>query len=106
MERYIQKKVEESELEGADAEKYKEEVKEGLKLKYMGGTLGQNILLISDEQFDDLCDRMSIDELHKYIDIVVECEKSGKRFKKKSHYQAILDMVNKDRKVKTDAKKV
>ena len=106
VERYIQKKVEESELEGADAEKYKEEVKEGLKLKYMGGTLGQNILLISDEQFDDLCDRMSIDELHKYIDIVVECEKSGKRFKKKSHYQAILDMVNKDRKVKTDAKKV
>ena len=77
-----------------------EEDKERAKLTYMGGTLGQNILLISDEQFDDLCDRMSLDELHKYIDIVVECEKNGKRYKNKSHYQAILDMVAKDRKIK------
>jgi predicted phage replisome organizer len=76
------------------------EDRESAKLTYMGGTLGQNILLISDEQFDDLCDRMSLDELHKYIDIVVECEKNGKRFKKKSHYQAILDMVEKDRRIK------
>ena len=77
-----------------------EEDRESAKLTYMGGTLGQNILLISDEQFDDLCDRMSLDELHKYIGIVVECEKNGKRFKKKSHYQAILDMVAKDRRIK------
>ena len=77
-----------------------EEDKERLKLRYMGGTLGQNLLFISDEQFDDLCDRLSFEELHKYIDIVVECEKNGKSYKKKSHYQAILDMVNKDRKVK------
>lgn len=97
---YIQKKVEESELEGADAEKYKKELKEGLKLKYMGGTLGQGVLFISDEQLDDLFSRLSFEEVNKYIDIVVECEKNGKRFKKKSHYQAILDMVAKDRKIK------
>jgi predicted phage replisome organizer len=77
-----------------------EEDKERAKLTYMGGTLGQNILLISEEQFDDLCDRMSYDELNKYIGIVVECEKNGQHFKKKTHYQAILDMVAKDRKVK------
>ena len=96
---YTDKKVSESGLEGDDAEAYREEIKEGLKLKYMGGTLGQGLLLISDEQFEDLLERLSLEELHKYIDIVVECEKNGKRFKKKSHYQAILDMVAKDRKV-------
>jgi hypothetical protein len=77
-----------------------EEDKERAKLNYMGGTLGQNILLISEEQFDDLCDRMSYDELNKYIGIVVDCEKNGQHFKKKTHYQAILDMVAKDRKEK------
>jgi predicted phage replisome organizer len=72
---------------------------EALQLKYLGGTLGQGILLISDEQFSDLCDKPSLDELHKYMGIIVECEKNGKRYKKKSHYQAILDMAAKDRKV-------
>ena len=96
---YTEKKVSESGLEGDEAEAYREEVKEGLKLKYMGGTLGQGLLLISDEQFDDLCDRLSLEELHKYIGIIVECEKNGKSYKKKSHYQAILDMVEKDRRV-------
>ena len=32
--------------------------------------------------------------------IVAECEKNGQNFKKKTHYQAILDMVAKDRRVK------
>ena len=96
---YTDKKVSESGFEGEEAEAYREEVKEGLKLKYMGGTLGQGLLLISDEQFDDLCDRLSLEELHKYIGIIVECEKNGKSYKKKSHYQAILDMVEKDLRV-------
>ena len=77
-----------------------EEDKERIMLRYMGGALGQDILLVSDEQFEDLCERLSYEELNKYIDIVVECEKNGKKFKKKSHYQAILDMVEKDRKIK------
>lgn len=76
------------------------EDREGAKLKYLGGTLGQGVVLLSDEQFDDLCDRLSYEELNKYISIVAECEKSGQCFKKKTHYQAILDMVAKDRKVK------
>ena len=75
-------------------------MREEAKLKLLGGSLGQNVVLLSDEQFDDLCDNLSLDELNKYIGIVAECELSGKKFKKKSHYQAILDMVAKDRKVK------
>ena len=75
------------------------EDRERIKLKYMGGTLGQNIVFLSDEQFSDLCDKLSIDEMEKYFGIIVDCETKGKRYKKKSHYQAILDMAHKDRKL-------
>jgi predicted phage replisome organizer len=73
--------------------------REEAKLKFMGGKLGQGVVLLSNEQFDDLCDKLSIDEIDKYISIVAECELKGKSYKKKSHYQAILDMVAKDRRV-------
>ena len=55
--------------------------------------------MLSEEQFNDLCDKLSFDELNKYIGIVRDMEKAGKKYKKKSHYQAIIDMVNHDRKV-------
>lgn len=96
---HVEKKVLESELEGADADAYRRELQEGLKLKYLGGSLGQGVVFMSDEQFGDLCQQLSIDELDKYCSIIVECEKSGKKYKKKSHYQAILDMVAKDRRI-------
>jgi predicted phage replisome organizer len=96
---YINRKVEESELVGADAESYKRELQERLKLKYMGGSLGEGIVLMSDEQFSDLCSKLSIDEIDKYMGIIKECERNGKRYKKKSHYQAILDMAAKDRRL-------
>jgi predicted phage replisome organizer len=100
VENYVERKISEAGFVGKDAELYREELKEGLKLKYLGGTLGQGIILMSDEQFADLCDKLSLDEIEKYFGIVVECERSGKRYKKKSHYQAILDMAMKDRRVK------
>ena len=98
-EAFIQKRLEAEGLKGSDAEVYREELRDRLKLKYIGGTLGQGVVLMSDEQFSDLCDRLTLDELDKYFSIVVECENSGKHFKKKSHYQAILDMAAKDRRV-------
>ena len=74
--------------------------KEEAKREYLGGTLGEGIVFISEEQFDDLCEKLSLDELHHYFQIVKDCELNGKKFTKKTHYQAILDMVAKDRKVK------
>ena len=68
------------------------------KLEYIKGTLGEGYLLMSEVQFNDLCDKLSFDELHKYCSVIVECEKNGKHYKKKSHYQAILDMAMRDRK--------
>ena len=79
---------------------YEEEVRESLRRKYWGGEIGQNVVLMSNAQFSDLCDRLSIDELDKYMAIVAECELSGKKYKKKTHYQAILDMAAKDRRIK------
>lgn len=77
---------------------------EKTKMEYLRGELGQGVIFMSDEQFDDLIDKLSLDELHKYMGIVAECEKSGQRYTKKTHYQAILDMVKKDRKIsKVDA---
>ena len=74
--------------------------REEAKLRYLGGTLGGGVVLITDEQFDDLCDKLSLDELNKYIAIVRDNEKKGHHYTKKTHYQAILDMVNKDRRKK------
>ena len=69
------------------------------KMEYMQGTLSEGYVLMSQEQFNDLCDKLSLDELHKYFAVIVDCEKNGKRYRKKSHYQAILDMAAKDRKI-------
>ena len=96
---YIDKAVSESGLEGEDAEVYRAEVKDRLKMRYMEGSLGQGVVFMSEEQFSKLCDELTIEEIDKYFGIVAECEKNGKRYKNKSHYQAILDMVAKDRKV-------
>ncbi len=98
-EKFIEKKIAQAGFEGKDAEIYREELRENLRLKYMGGALGQDLILMSSEQFDDLCGRLSLDEIEKYFAIVAECERSGKRYKRKSHYQAILDMASNDRRI-------
>ena len=67
--------------------------------KVLGGSLGQGVVMLSDEQMEDLLNVLSIDEFDKYVGIVAECELSGKSFRKKTHYQAILDMAEADRKV-------
>jgi hypothetical protein len=75
------------------------QAREEAKMKFMGGTLGKDVVFLSEEQFNDLLDKLSFDEFNKYVGIVAECELNGKPYKRKTHYQAILDMVAKDRKV-------
>ena len=74
---------------------------EGAKRTMLGGTLGKGVVMLSDEQIEDLLDKLSIEEFNKYVEIVAECELNGKPYKKKTHYQAILDMANKDRRIKS-----
>ena len=54
---------------------------------------------MSDEQIGDLLDKMSIEEFDHYVGVVADCELNGRKYKKKTHYQAILEMANLDRKV-------
>lgn len=72
--------------------------KRALTRRYLGGTLGGGVVLLSEAQFDSLCKELSLEELERYLAVVRDCEKKGMRYKK-SHYQAILDMAKEDRKV-------
>jgi predicted phage replisome organizer len=68
-------------------------------LERMGGTLGQNVLMLTEEQNADLLDRLSLDEYDLYCKklsdyIIAHPEKTFK-----SHYATILKWVEEDRSV-------
>lgn len=69
--------------------------------RYLGG-IGKNVVFLSDEQMSDLLDKLSVEEFDYYVGVVAENERKGHHYKKKTHYQAILDMANKDRRVRHD----
>lgn len=73
------------------------------KQKLMGGALGKGVVFLSDEQIDDLLEKLSTDEFDRYVSVVADCELRGKHFGK-SHYQAILDMAEADRRKGRKAK--
>ena len=66
----------------------------------LGGELGKGVVMLSQEQMEDLLEKLSLDEFNHYVSVVADCILKGKRYTKKTHYQAILDMARKDRKVK------
>ena len=70
------------------------------KRKMLGGELGKGVVFLSQEQMDDLLDKLSIEEFDHYVGVVADCIRKGKPFKKKTHYQAILDMAVADRKIR------
>lgn len=76
-----------------------EEQKKQLQRRYLGGNLGQGLVMMSAEQFEKLCEELSLEEMDKYFKIIVDCEKSGRHYRRKTHYQAILEMAMEDRKV-------
>lgn len=67
--------------------------------RYLGG-IGKSVVFLSDDQISDLLDKLSVEEFDYYVGVVADQELSGKKYKKKTHYQAILDMAKKDRKIK------
>ena len=68
--------------------------------KRVGGKLGGGVVFLSDDQISDLLDRLTIDEFDYYVGVIRDQELAGKHYKKKTHYQAILSMALKDRKIK------
>ena len=85
------------------SEKFKgfvEKSVENSKRSFLQGSLGKGAVLLSDEQLDDLLEKLSFEEFNKYVEIVADNELCGKHYRKKTHYQAILDMAIQDRRVK------
>ena len=70
------------------------------KRKLMGGTLGKGVVFLSQEQTEDLLEKLSLEEFDHYVSVVADCILNGKPYKKKTHYQAILDMAIADRKIR------
>ena len=66
--------------------------------RHLGG-IGKGVVFLSDEQMSDLLDKMSIEEFDYYVGIIADSELKGHHYTKRTHYQAILDMARKDRKV-------
>ncbi len=93
----IRKQMREYERRQAIVKKYLEWHDESKRMEISHG----GMLFMSEEQMSDLLDKLSLDEFDKYIGIIIDCESKGKHFKKKSHYDAILDMVSKDRRIRT-----
>ena len=85
-----------------DEELSREERINRLKRRYIGGSLGQGRVMMNDEQFEDICERYSIEEIEHYFKIITDCEERGHSFRKKTHYQAFLDMADADRGVRKE----
>ena len=76
------------------------EEKRRKELKYLRDDLGRGLVMLSDEQFEKICEELSLDEIHKYIPIVADEEEKGHHYTNKTHFQAIMEMVRKDRKAR------
>lgn len=72
---------------------------EDRKRKALGGELGGGVVILSQEQITDLLERLSLDEFDHYVGVIRDCVLRGKKFTRKTHYQAILDMVAVDRQI-------
>lgn len=68
--------------------------------KRMNGPLGKGVVILSESQIGDLLEQMSIDEFDHYVEVVANCELKGKKYTNKTHYDAILDMAKKDRRIR------
>ena len=86
-------------LQAAHTEKIPQKAGESSKRSYLQGSLGKGVVLLSDEQLDDLLEKLSVEEFNRYVEIVADNELCGKHYRRKTHYQAILDMAMQDRRL-------
>ena len=65
------------------------------KVKVLGGKLGKGVVFLSDEQIEDLLDKMGIDTFDHYVD-KLSCFIIDKGAKVKNHYETILKWWQED----------
>jgi hypothetical protein len=56
----------------------------------------QGQIVLSNKEVDILIKKISEEDLQHYVEAIITCERDGKKFKKKSHFQAIVDMAKED----------
>lgn len=56
----------------------------------------QGQIVLSNEEADILSQKISEEDLRHYVEAIISCEESGKKYKKKTHFQAIVDMAKED----------
>lgn len=61
--------------------------------------IGKSVVMLSDAQMNDLLERLSLEEFNRYVGVIADNELSGKHYRRRTHYQAILDMAKKDRRL-------
>ena len=72
-------------------------------VKMLGGKLGKNVVFLSDEQMEDLLDRMDIDTFDHYVD-KLSCFIIKNDAKVKNHYETILKWWQEDSVVRKHSK--
>lgn len=66
---------------------------------FMYGDLGEGLVFMSNDQWAYICEHYSLDEIHYYFEVIKEQIRMGRRYRK-THFQAFVDMAEKDRKKK------
>ena len=69
------------------------------QLDFSHGTLGEGIVFMSDAQFDSLCEKLTLDEIHHYFDRLKAFIRKKPNATIYSHYKTILKWVEEDRSV-------
>ena len=65
------------------------------KVKVLGGELGKNVVFLSDEQFDDLLDKMDLETFNYYVEKLANfIIKNGAHVK--NHYETLLKWWKED----------
>ena len=73
------------------------------ELKLIGGKLGRGVVMMTDAQFEHLCEILSKDELDTYMErmanFILSCTEKDGKAPNISHYREILKWVEQDRKL-------
>lgn len=76
------------------------ERKEESKIKdfssFLSNARARDKPLLSPSEMSKLTESIEKEDLEHYIDAIIACESKGKKFTKKSYYQAIVDMAKED----------
>lgn len=93
--------ISEVEVEGTDSNEESDFSTDSSRkrLEFSQGSLGEGIVLMTDEQFDSLCEKLTLDEIHHYFDRLKTFIRKNPQAKIHSHYRTILKWVEEDRRV-------